>query len=182
MAIVYKLVKFAVIAAINIGQAVRRDWSGSFGRWRRGEPLRQSRLEAIKLAARQADYAARKIVVREAYESDPVKLLDPAFKSEFENLGIYADVRAEVLARCGRKCMACGKNIWRVRALHIDHIKPRKHHPHLQYLERNLQVLCSRCNVHKSAYDGDDWKEVVVIRRKATRSKRAREVQKARNK
>jgi 5-methylcytosine-specific restriction endonuclease McrA len=61
-----------------------------------------------------------------------------------------------------------------MKTLHIDHIKPMKLYPELEFLSSNLQVLCSRCNAHKSAYDGHDWKEVVADRRKATLRRRAK--------
>ena len=172
--IVYKLIKFIVTAVTATGDATWHEWSGALGRWQRGEPLQLSKLQALQRERWTAERIARRVQIRAAYEKDPMKILDHTFKREFEDLGIYGDVRAEVLARCGRKCAACGRDIRRHRTLHIDHIKPRKHHPHLEFLGINLQVMCSKCNVHKSAYDGDDWKEVVAARRRATRRKATR--------
>lgn len=151
-----------------------QEWRGALGRWRRGEPLRASELRALEYKVAREQRAKRKDELRREYESNPTRILEQAFRREFLVLEIHRDIRYEVIRRCGYKCAACGREIKRKSTLHIDHIKPRKSYPALAYLASNLQVLCSRCNVHKSAYDGDDWKEIVVTRRKATRIRKAK--------
>ena len=112
--------------------------------------------------------------MRQLYEANPSKILDRAFRREFKDLLIPEEIRSEVVKRCGTQCGACGRQIRRATTLHLDHIKPMKNYPELEFIASNLQVLCSRCNVHKSAYDGDDWKEVIAARRKVTQSRRAK--------
>jgi 5-methylcytosine-specific restriction endonuclease McrA len=54
--------------------------------------------------------------------------------------------------------MACGRGpkqgVW----LNVDHIKPRKTHPHLALSVENCQILCSECNKGKGNWDETDWR------------------------
>lgn len=113
--------------------------------------------------------------LRRQHDLNPHLILDRNFRREFEDLGIGTEIFAEVIAASGHRCAACGRQFSlrrRKPLLHVDHIQPRKLYPHLLYVRSNLQVLCRPCNSHKSAYDGDDWKDVVDARRRATNKKR----------
>lgn len=151
------------------------DWSGAYGRWRRGEPLRASELNVLRWRAECELREQRKAELRRQHDLNPHLILDHNFGHEFENLGVGTDIYSEVIAASGYRCAACGRQFSlrrRKPLLHVDHIQPRKHYPHLLYVTNNLQVLCRSCNSHKSAYDGDDWKDVVMARRQATSKKR----------
>lgn len=113
------------------------------------------------------------------YEADPYLLQDSAFLKEFIDSGAIPDIKNR-----GARfwiCAGCGKTIYQSRHAHVDHIKPKSKYPHLRYLISNLQILCSRCNMHKGAYDGDDWKEEIVRRKRAKAAARRRATIKARN-
>lgn len=151
------------------------EWSGAYGRWRRGEPLRSSELHLLKWRAECERREQRKAELRRQHDLNPHLILDRNFRREFEDLGIGTEIYAEVIAASGHRCAACGRQFSlrrRKPLLHVDHIQPRKLYPHLLYVRSNLQVLCRPCNSHKSAYDGDDWKDVVAARRRATNKKR----------
>lgn len=151
------------------------EWSGAYGRWRRGEPLRFSALQALRWRAECERREQRKAELRQQHDLNPNLILDRSFRREFEDLGIGSDIYAEVIVASGHCCAACGRQFSlrrRKPLLHVDHIRPRKLYPHLIYVRSNLQVLCRPCNSHKSAYDGDDWKDVVAARRRATNKKR----------
>lgn len=158
------------------------EWSGAVGRWRRGEPLRASDMRSAAFRAEQDRLKLRREELKRRHGADCRVILDPRFRREFEDLGLAREIYAEVIAASGHRCAACGRQFSQRRRkplLHVDHIRPRKLFPHLVYVRSNLQVLCRPCNSHKSAYDGDDWKEVVVARRRATAKKRRSERLKA---
>lgn len=151
------------------------EWKGAWLRYRQGEPLRWSKanLQVAKEAQSRLHEEARR--VRHAYELSPANILSKQFRERFIELGIDQQIRAEVRIKHGNSCRICKKKIRNSFDLCIDHIKPMKHHPQLEFWITNLQVLCRSCNAHKSAYDGWDWEEVVIARRKHTlRQKRKR--------
>lgn len=150
------------------------EWSGAYTRWQRGEPLRASHLRAQHWAEERARRDHRRCQMRSAYEADPYRILNREFRAEFVALDIHHDIRSEVVRRCGYRCGGCGREIRRASTLHIDHIRPKSAYPALEFLASNLQVLCSKCNMHKHAYDGDDWREVTARRRKAHQAKKAK--------
>jgi 5-methylcytosine-specific restriction endonuclease McrA len=65
-------------------------------------------------------------------------------------------LRQKVIQHYGGKCMCCGKVP--DRGVNVDHIKPRKTHPHLSLEFDNLQVLCSRCNKRKGNRHETDYR------------------------
>jgi 5-methylcytosine-specific restriction endonuclease McrA len=151
------------------------EWSGAYGRWRRGEPLRASELNMLRWKAEIERRERRKTELRKQHDLNPYLILDRNFRREFEDLGIGKNIYAEVISASGHRCVACGRQFSlrrRKPLLHVDHIQPRKFYPHLLYVRSNLQVLCRSCNSHKSAYDGEDWRDVVSARRRATDKKR----------
>jgi 5-methylcytosine-specific restriction endonuclease McrA len=56
------------------------------------------------------------------------------------------------------RCECCGRSKHDGVKLHVDHIKPRKTHPHLALDVRNLQVLDEDCNLAKGNVDKTDWR------------------------
>lgn len=66
---------------------------------------------------------------------------------------ISESLRAEVVARSGGRCAACGKG----GALQVDHIHPFCRGG--QTLLGNLQALCQKCNGSKGKRDYHDWLE-----------------------
>jgi 5-methylcytosine-specific restriction endonuclease McrA len=62
------------------------------------------------------------------------------------------------LVACGGRCLCCGASSQDGAVMNVDHIKPRWKFPKLQLTITNLQVLCSRCNVGKGAWDQTDWR------------------------
>tara|TARA_R110002167_G_scaffold20891_2_gene76088 strand:+ start:1440 stop:2018 length:579 start_codon:yes stop_codon:yes gene_type:complete len=71
----------------------------------------------------------------------------------------WRELRVAILEKYECKCMMCGcspKEHGIV--VHVDHIKPRSTHPHLELKEDNLQILCEDCNLGKSNYYITDWR------------------------
>jgi 5-methylcytosine-specific restriction endonuclease McrA len=77
-----------------------------------------------------------------------------SFLSSFE----WRRLRMEVLRHYGPKCMCCGATPSDGAVMNIDHIKPRRTHPHLALDFDNLQVLCNPCNHGKGNWDSTDWR------------------------
>ena len=71
----------------------------------------------------------------------------------------WREVRVAILEEYECKCMMCGcspKEHGIV--VHVDHIKPRSTHPHLELRKDNLQILCEDCNLGKSNHYITDWR------------------------
>jgi 5-methylcytosine-specific restriction endonuclease McrA len=82
------------------------------------------------------------------------------WRSRIKNDGFYysrewREARYMALVKYGRRCMACGHVGGKI---HVDHIRPRSHHPELSLCLTNLQVLCEDCNIGKGAWDETDWR------------------------
>ena len=56
----------------------------------------------------------------------------------------------------GKRCLKCGKE---EPSMHVDHIRPKSTHPHLEYMIDNLQVLCPECNKKKSFTGTEDYRK-----------------------
>lgn len=67
-------------------------------------------------------------------------------------------VRMVALKRDGARCACCGATPATGAVMNVDHIKPRKTHPHLALDVNNLQVLCHECNHGKGNWDSTDWR------------------------
>lgn len=164
---------FLTIALLLIGYWAFYELNGAWGRWRSGRPILKSADDAQIFAEAKEREAKRKSEVYAAYEADPHRLdRDPAFYIEFKKYWDWSSVRAEVVREWSREadsCTACGKKVFNRINLHVDHIQPRSKYPHLRYLKSNLQILCSRCNLRKHDYDGDDWEDVIAQRDKEKR-------------
>lgn len=70
----------------------------------------------------------------------------------------WRQLRYLAIKNCGGRCMACGASAEDGARIHVDHIKPRKTHPHLSLRLDNLQVLCEDCNIGKGGWDDTDWR------------------------
>lgn len=70
----------------------------------------------------------------------------------------WLKLRYKVIRKYKSTCMACGFSAPRVE-IHVDHIRPRSTHKHLELDEDNLQILCRSCNLGKSNIFEDDWRE-----------------------
>lgn len=82
--------------------------------------------------------------------------------SKFYSLNPWRELRYRVLKNGDGRCSLCGVSAKDGAILHVDHIKPRSLFPELALDERNLQVLCSECNIGKSNKDETDWRAVKV--------------------
>lgn len=68
-------------------------------------------------------------------------------------------VRMQALKLHGAICMCCGDTPKNGAVMNVDHIKPRRTHPHLALKIDNLQILCGACNHGKGNWDDTDWRE-----------------------
>tara|TARA_R110001606_G_scaffold262210_1_gene410877 strand:+ start:60 stop:668 length:609 start_codon:yes stop_codon:yes gene_type:complete len=86
--------------------------------------------------------------------------ISPQFSAkDFYKSREWRHLRAKVLERYTCKCMMCGHSPKEHGiVIHVDHIKPRSTHPHLQLREDNLQLLCEDCNLGKSNHYFTDWR------------------------
>lgn len=84
-----------------------------------------------------------------------IKPTSPDFLSSFE----WRSVRMMALKKYGAVCQCCGANPKTGAVLNVDHIKPRKTHPHLSLDINNLQILCEECNHGKGNWDSTDWRK-----------------------
>lgn len=78
--------------------------------------------------------------------------------STFYDSPEWLRLRYRVLKKQGGCCKLCGHRGSYQNPIQVDHIKPISTHPHLSLVERNLQVLCRRCNLGKSNTDSTDWR------------------------
>lgn len=83
--------------------------------------------------------------------------VDPDSK-EFLMSFEWRRLRMMALKKYGPKCMCCGATPQTGAVMNVDHIKPRKTHPHLALDIDNLQVLCEECNHGKGNWDRTDWR------------------------
>lgn len=67
----------------------------------------------------------------------------------------WRKLRYATIKNYGARCMACRTTEG---VMHVDHIKPRHTHPHLELDPNNVQVLCEECNLGKAAWDDTDWR------------------------
>ena len=78
---------------------------------------------------------------------------------DFYSTPEWRRLRYQVLRIHQAKCMCCGRSPKdHGVVLHVDHIKPRSKHPHLELDLNNLQVLCEDCNLGKLNQDETDWR------------------------
>ncbi|OJW21194.1 MAG: hypothetical protein BGO49_24585 [Planctomycetales bacterium 71-10] len=69
--------------------------------------------------------------------------------------------RYDALRASDGRCQLCGRSKHELppgEYLNVDHIFPRKTHPHLALDLENLQVTDSDCNIGKGNRHADDWR------------------------
>lgn len=79
-------------------------------------------------------------------------------RDEFYDSAEWHAMRYKIIAKYGRKCMACGRTPEHGIIIHVDHIKPLWTHPELKLNETNLQILCHECNQGKGCLDDTDFR------------------------
>lgn len=94
-------------------------------------------------------------IYRPKFRIDPNS---PEFLSSYE----WRRMRMTVLRHHGARCMCCGATPEHGAVMNVDHIKPRRTHPHLALEFDNLQVLCGDCNHGKGNWDTTDWRSAPV--------------------
>lgn len=154
------------------------EFGGAWGRWRNGEPIRLSEYLGKQYAEKSRLRELRKTELYGQYRAAPDRINDYYFYREFKEYWDWQVVRGVVLSKARESgqlsCAACSSTIKWTKRIHIDHIKPRSKYPELRYLISNLQILCDRCNRAKHAYDGDDWRDVTLNRRKQQKARKAK--------
>ena len=116
------------------------------------------------IKARAAAYRPGKKVEKSQYRGS---FIDPN-SDEFLQSYQWRTLRFDVIAKYGNACQCCGatpdpKNGI---SINVDHIRPRKTHPHLALDINNLQILCNVCNHGKSNRHVIDFRpddDVVVM-------------------
>ena len=78
-----------------------------------------------------------------------------AFLSSYE----WRKIRMEAIVKHGGRCQCCGATAGDGIVINVDHILPRKTHPHLALDINNLQILCNVCNHGKGNWDQTDWRK-----------------------
>lgn len=82
------------------------------------------------------------------YKGSYIDPNSPEFLASYQ----WRTLRFDVIAKYGNACQYCGAvpNAKAGISINVDHIFPRKTHPHLALEMSNLQILCSVCNHGKS--------------------------------
>jgi hypothetical protein len=106
--------------------------------------------------AKFAPSPARTAVPPKQYKGPHIDPNSDEFLTSYQ----WRTVRFDALALYGNSCMCCGATPARGNGvvINVDHIKPRKTHPHLALDINNLQVLCSVCNHGKSNRHETDFR------------------------
>lgn len=110
--------------------------------------------------AKQVPSNKRKATKKQLPESPAALVthrIDPT-SQEFLACFEWRRVRMEALKKHGPRCMCCGATPATGAVMNVDHIKPRKHFPHLALDINNLQILCEQCNHGKGNWDQTDWR------------------------
>ena len=121
----------------------------------KGELIFQAYLQA-KTAYRHPSNIIRKIE-NKLQDYTEYRALSEKFLSSPE----WRRLRYDVLKERGARCECCGATPSTGAVMNVDHIKPRKTHPHLSLQKFNLQVLCGDCNAGKGNRDSTDWRKNV---------------------
>lgn len=102
--------------------------------------------------------------VQKFISGSSVNPLSDEFLSSFE----WRATRMMALKKYGARCQCCGASPTTGAVIHVDHIQPRKTHPHLALVIDNLQVLCHECNHGKGNWDSTDWRNQNAPNRSGT--------------
>lgn len=116
----------------------------------------ERRIQAIK----DRDDLIRKIQMYDARRQKQLDIVMRLANSDtFLESYEWHKVRMEALKKYGARCQCCGATPADGIVINVDHIKPRRHFPHLALSINNLQVLCGSCNHGKGNWDMTDWRE-----------------------
>jgi 5-methylcytosine-specific restriction endonuclease McrA len=119
----------------------------------------------MQCKARKAEYVAkvnaliREIQIRKNHQTDTGIVHGP--KAFFED-GWYLTnewkaLRYAAIVKYGNRCVCCGRGPKEGVSIHVDHIKPKSLWPQQALDIKNLQILCSDCNIGKKNKDRIDW-------------------------
>ena len=105
-------------------------------------------------------------MIRLKKESQPQVLVDnrTAWTTEYVNWCLnlvgtaprryaHRDVRQALEEETSSKCAYCEARIKVVAYSHIEHMLPKRKHPHLVCDWENLTIACPKCNIEKGEYD-----------------------------
>lgn len=117
-----------------------------------GMSAAEAKRQKKKLARRKKRQAA-------ALREPPVKVpanLPFVMTTKWLSTPEWRRLRIEALHKYGNRCIACGASPSDGHTvLNVDHVKPRKTHPHLALDINNLQIMCEACNHGKGNRDFD---------------------------
>jgi hypothetical protein len=124
--------------------------------FRRSKTERKAELAILKAQKKyKKDKKKKQTTIKDNY---PIPKIDPNTDSFLQSYE-WRKVRLIVLKRDGAKCACCGATPNTGAVMNVDHIKPRKHFPHLALDPNNLQVLCHECNHGKGNWDRTDFRD-----------------------
>lgn len=129
-------------------------------RKKKGRVPSQYQLTALSLAERKSGpvtYPSVKNYTQPAAKPPKQPYIDPN-SPEFLTSYQWRTLRMQALKLYGAVCMCCGDSPANGAVMNVDHIKPRKHFPHLALDIKNLQILCGACNQGKGNWDETDWR------------------------
>jgi len=86
-----------------------------------------------------------------------------ATSDQFLETPKWRELRTQVIAKYGNKCVKCDFVGTEKHPIHIDHIKPRKLYPELALSFDNLQPLCGKCNKSKGNKTDIDYREKTTM-------------------
>ncbi len=116
-----------------------------------GYPNQSPEQKSIRKARKAAKILAKQIEQIEG--TNPIS-------NDFLRTYEWRKLRMEALRLHGARCQCCGASPATGAVMNVDHIKPRRTHPHLALDINNLQILCHECNHGKGNWDTTDWRTV----------------------
>lgn len=132
-----------------------------------GRPLSLSHVRSVKALADMSPVIVTRPAACVPVPAQPAplpqpyrgKYIDPN-SDEFLTSYQWRTVRFDAIALHGNSCMCCGATPGRGNGvvINVDHIKPRRKHPHLALDINNLQILCNECNHGKSNRHETDFR------------------------
>ena len=115
--------------------------------------IERERLEAIQKSGPVIRLDAK------TFKPKPVKAKCDPSSDSFLKTYEWRSLRMLALKNHGARCQCCGATAANGVMIHVDHVKPRKTHPHLALALDNLQILCEVCNHGKGNWDTTDWRK-----------------------
>lgn len=147
---------FEKISTGELSRKQQKELRSALGYQRR--PLEERKAAREKRAARKAEKEKPVEPPQKTYFSYHVPDAEFAKSDAFLNSYEWRKLRMEVIKKYGARCQCCGATPEDGIKINVDHIKPRRTHPHLALDIRNLQVLCNPCNHGKGNWDNSDWR------------------------